>query len=592
MGLDSRVRSTHVDLTRRFPLLLAVFAVLPGCGGPVGPPPTAPVASSAATPPPPPPAEHIALDVFLDGAPAGNESWAVTRQPDGATDIAFDAVMEEKGAKLKGSGDLTLAPDLTTRGGHLTLDTPDGSVRVELKNTAGALSINLSRGTESREVRAERASNIFFPQPFFVGFARLCPVLDAATLPLVEFPGSPLTIADHQVLTGDAAGVTMYTLERGELGRTILACEKGDFVAALDPWNGQAAVRSGRKSVLEALVRATTRQKPKTPDGILEEELTVTVPAFGKDAEAKLGCTFMKPAAPAGKPSAKPLRYPSVVFISGSGPQDRDEDTVGPGGVKLSIFKTMAIALAEKGIASLRCDDRGTAQSTGAFEQSTLGTFVHDAEEVVKALRLRPDVDPAKVGLVGHSEGGVVAPVVARADGRLKGVLLMAAPGRPIPEIAAVQQERMLRQAGLPDEQVKRQLEAQAEVLNAIRKGEPLPATVPVTERAHIEAQRPWLKSHFDHDPQRALREMPSMSILVVQGAKDLQVPVEDAELVRKGLASGKNPKAKLIVYPTLNHLFAESHSGAVTEYSDPRAAIDPTFLGDVTAFFTQAFGK
>jgi pimeloyl-ACP methyl ester carboxylesterase len=522
----------------------------------------------------------------------GNESWAVSRELDGTTEIAFDAVIEEKGSKLKGSGSLTLASDLTTRGGHLTLDTPDGSVHVELKDTAGALSIALSRGTESREVRAERASNIFFPQPFFVGFARLCPILDAAAPALVEFPGSPLTVADHQVLTGDAAGVTMYTLERGELGRTIVACEKGELVAALDPWNGQAAARTGRKAVLDALVRATTRQKPKTPEGIVEEDVTVSVPPFGKDAEAKLGCTFMKPAAPPGKPAAKPLRYPSVVFISGSGPQDRDEDTVGPGGVKLSIFKTMAIALAEKGVASLRCDDRGTAQSTGAFEQATLGTFVHDAEEVVKALRLRPDVDAAKVGLVGHSEGGVVAPVVARADGKLKGVLLMAAPGRPIPEIAAVQQERMLRQAGLPDDQVKRQLEAQAEVLNAIRKGDPLPATVPSTERAHIEAQRPWLKSHFDHDPQRALREMPSMSVLVVQGAKDMQVPAEDAELVRKGLVSGKNPKAKVIVYPTLNHLFAESHSGSVTEYSDPRAAVDATFLGDTTAFFLQAFGK
>jgi pimeloyl-ACP methyl ester carboxylesterase len=556
-------------------------------------PPTA--SASAAPPPPPPPAEHVALDVFLDGAPAGTESWAVTRQPDGATEIAFDALLEEKGAKLKGSGTLSLAPDLTTRSGQLTLDTPEGSVRAELKNTSGAMSLTLSRGTESREVRAQKPSNLFLPQPFFVGFARLCPILDAASPALIEFPGSPLSISEHHPLTGAAEGVTMYTLERGELGRTVLACEKGELVAALDPWNGQGAARSGRKPVLDALVLATTRQKPKTPDGLVEEDLTVSVPAFGKDTEAKLGCTFMKPGAapatPPGKIAAKGPRYPAVVFISGSGPQDRDEDTMGPGGVKLSIFKVMAIALAEKGVASLRCDDRGTAQSTGAFEQATLGTFVHDAEEVVKALRLRADVDGARVGLVGHSEGAVVAPVVARADGRMKGVLLMAAPGRPIPDIAIVQQERMLEQAGLPKDQIKKQLDAQREVLNAIRKGDPLPATVPQSERAHIEGQRAWLKSHFDHDPQQALREMPATSVLVVQGAKDLQVPSEDAELVRKGLASGKNGKAKVIVYPNLNHLFAESHAGSLTEYSDPRAEIDPTFLGDLTAFFDQAFG-
>jgi pimeloyl-ACP methyl ester carboxylesterase len=585
------VRATHVDFTRRFsPVLATLLAALPACGGAIDAPAVAP-APTAAVAPPPPPAEHIALDVFLDGAPAGNESWSVTKERDGTTDIAFDAALEEKGAKLKGTGSLTLGTDLTTHGGTLTLDTPEGSVHVNIKDTAGVMSLTLSRGTESREIKAERASNVFLPQPFFVGFARICPILDGGTLPLVEFPGSPIAVIDHQALTGDATGVTMYTLERGELGRTVLACEKGDLIAALDPWNGQAAARSGRKAVLDALVHATTRQKPKTPDGIVDEEMTIAVPAFGKDAEAKLGCSFMRPVAPSAKPSAKSRRYPAVVFLSGSGPQDRDEDTIGPGGVKLSIFKTMAIALAERGIASVRCDDRGTAQSTGAFEQATLGTFVHDAEVVVKALRLRPDVDPARVGLIGHSEGGVVAPVVAHADTRLKGILLMAAPGRPIPDIAVTQQERMLEQAGLPKDQIKRQLDAQAEVLNAIRKGDPLPATVPPSERAHIESQRAWLKSHFDHDPQLALRQMPAMSVLVVQGGRDLQVPPDDAELVRKGLASGKNPKAKVIVYPTLSHLFAESHSGSVTEYSDPHAKIDPTFLGDVTSFFAQAFG-
>jgi fermentation-respiration switch protein FrsA (DUF1100 family) len=425
------------------------------------------------------------------------------------------------------------------------------------------------------------------PQPFFVGFARMCPLLESGKPALVEFPGSPISVSRHEPLAGAGPDVTLYMVERGELGRTAVACEKGDLVAALDPFNGQSAVRAGRKNVLDALTTATTQQKAKTPADVLEEDVVVAVPAFKKDAEAKLACTFMKPVA---KADAKPVRYPAVVFFSGSGPQDRDEDTVGPGGVKLSIFKVMAVALAEQGIASLRCDDRGTAKSTGAFELATLPTFVHDAEEEVRALHARPDVDGARIGLIGHSEGGIVAPVVARADGKVKGVLLMAAPGRPIPDIAVVQQQRLLEQAGLPKDQITAQLAAQAEVLKAIRTGDPLPPTVPQSERARIEAQRPWLKSHFDHDPQRALREMPATSVLVVQGAKDMQVPTDDAELVRKGLASGKNPKAKVILYPGLNHLFAESHGGSITEYSDPRAKVDATFLTDVVAFFRQAF--
>jgi fermentation-respiration switch protein FrsA (DUF1100 family) len=208
---------------------------------------------------------------------------------------------------------------------------------------------------------------------------------------------------------------------------------------------------------------------------------------------------------------------------------------------------------------------------------------------MVRAVRLRPDVDPARIGLVGHSEGALVAPVVVHWEPRVKAVLLMAAPGRPIPEIAVMQQERLLTQAGLPKDQIQRQLEAQNEVLRAIKKGDPLPATVPPSERARIESQRAWLKSHFDHDPQQALREMPATSVLIVHGAKDVQVPSDDAELVQKGLAKGKNAKAKVLVYPTLNHVFAEGHGGGLSEYSDPSTDIDPGFLRDVATFLAQA---
>jgi dienelactone hydrolase len=520
----------------------------------------------------------------------GRETWAVTRQLDGTTDIKFDASLEEHGARLTGSGSLSIGADLTTRAASLALETPDGPVKAELSGAGASMSLTLSRGDAAKQVHAEHPSNLFLPQPFFVGFARLCPLLEAGTTTLVEFPGSALTVTDHAAAPGTGAGITMYTVERGALGRTVVACDKGEFVAALDPWSGQSASLAGRKAVLDAVVAATTRKKPELPDGVVEEDVTVTVPALGKDLEAKLSCSFMKPALVATKPQAKAPKLPAVVFFSGSGPQDRDEDTVGPGGVKLSIFKVMAIALANKGIASLRCDDRGTARSTGVFEQATLSTLVRDGEQIVAALRGRPDIDQTRVGVIGHSEGAVVAPVVVRADGKLKAALLMAAPGRPIPDIAVIQQERMLEAAGLPKDEVHKQLDAQKEVLKAIRQGDPLPATVPPSERARIEGQRAWLKSHFEHDPIRALREMPKTMLLVVQGARDLLVPAEDAELVRQGLASGKNADAKVIVYPTLNHLFAESRGGSVSEYSDPHTRIDATFLSDVVTFFERAF--
>jgi alpha-beta hydrolase superfamily lysophospholipase len=570
--------------------ILLALGLTVGCGAPPGsaaPPATQP----PPTAPPLPPADHVALDIYVDGVPAGHESWDVTKIGDGTTDIAFQAVMEDKGAKISGSGTLHLAADLTTGAAEIALDTADGSVKGELRTAGSAMALTLSRGEESRTIKAEKPSNLFLPQPFFVGFAKLCPLFEAGTPPLVEFPGSPMTLGEKRAVgeSGDAKGVTVYTVERGTLGKTLVACEKGDLIAALDPWSGESVARSGRKGVLDAIVAATTRKKPTTPDAIVEDDITVTVPATTKDAEAKLACSFMRPAPLPTKAKAKPGRFPTVVFLSGSGAQDRDEDTTGPGGVKLSIFKVLAIALAEKGIASVRCDDRGTARSTGTFDQATLSTFVRDAEEIVHAMYARPDVDPLRIGLIGHSEGAVVAPVVVHGEPKIRAVVLMAAPGRPIPDIAVVQQQHLLEQAGLPKDQIDKQLAAQAEVLSAIRKGNPLPAMVPPSERARVEAQRAWLKSHFDHDPQQALKEMPATAVLVVQGAKDLQVPVEEAELVRKGLASGKNAKATVIVYPTLNHLFVEAKDNSLSEYSDPRTVIDPTFIADTVGFLVTA---
>ena len=249
--------------------------------------------------------------MFIDGAPAGNETWAVTKEPDGTTEIAFDAVLEQKGTKVKGSGSLSLAPDLTTRAGNITLDTPEGAVRADLTTNAGAMTLKLSRGSESRAISADKPSNLFLPQPLFVGFARLCPLFEGTSPPLVEFPGSPLTVKDQKPLTVDGAALTMFTIERGELGRTVIACDHGDLIAALDPWSGQAATRTGRKPVLDALVLATTRQKPKIPDTLVEENVTITIPAVGKDVEAKLACSFLKPAGAADKPAKHSATPPS-----------------------------------------------------------------------------------------------------------------------------------------------------------------------------------------------------------------------------------------------------------------------------------------
>ena len=165
------------------------------------------------------------------------------------------------------------------------------------------------------------------------------------------------------------------------------------------------ATRAGWEEIGGALENSE-RKKPSLPPGLIEEERTV------KASGAELACSLLLPA------ERKP-RLPAVVFITGSGPEDRDEDTVGPGGLKLAIFKVIAIELGRAGIASLRCDDRGTAKSTGSFRSATLETFVADTSAEVAALRAEAAIDPARVGLIGHSEGAIIAPVVAKADPKI-----------------------------------------------------------------------------------------------------------------------------------------------------------------------------
>jgi dienelactone hydrolase len=519
----------------------------------------------------------------LDGRAAGDETWNITQSADGAATIDFESEVETAQGKVSGKGRYSLTSEHLPEGAELSIHTPDETdAKFRLTRKGNDLSMTMERWGKTNELKAGRPSNVFVPRPFFVGLSPVCALLlEKDPPPLVEFPGDLITVTGTKTL----ASAVVFTLDHGGMGRTLVACEGSNVVAVLDPWSGQSATRSDRAEIGQALSKSLERVKPTIPSDLTEEEVSVDVPAEGTYEGATLACSFLRPA-------HAPAKLPAVVFSTGSGPQDRDEDSGGRGGLKLSIFKVMAIALAEKGVASLRCDDRGTGKSTGSFAKATLGTFVNDAIRTLARLGKRPDVDSARLGFIGHSEGAVVGPLVATQSGKLRALMLMAGPGRPLPEIGMIQEETLLKQSGLPPDQISRQLDGQRAVVDAIRNGMPLPDALAPEQKAQIETQRAWLKSHFDNNIQASLGRVPKMSIFVVQGGKDFQVPADDAELIRKGLAAGKNAQAKVKVYPELNHLFAVSHGGGLTEYSDVDAHIDEDFLADTVDFFVHALAK
>jgi hypothetical protein len=286
--------------------------------------------------------------------------------------------------------------------------------------------------------------------------------------------------------------------------------------------------------------------------------------------------------------------WPSVVLVSGSGPQDRDESLMGH-----RPFLVLADALARAGVASYRFDDRGTNRSTGDFASATTADFVVDASAAVRAVEALPESGP--VGVLGHSEGGYVAArLAARGPAQPAFVVLLAGPGITGRALLETQVEALNLAAGGTPQQAAQAREVQRRILEPLARGgteaelraamvaEGLPPelvaqSVPVMTTAWYRALVAW-----DPAPDLAKIRVPVLALL---GERDTQVvPGENAAALRQALAG--NPKATVTVHPGLNHLFQPAKTGAPTEYGTIETTIDPVVLEGVSAWIVAATGS
>lgn len=289
-------------------------------------------------------------------------------------------------------------------------------------------------------------------------------------------------------------------------------------------------------------------------------------------------------------------RFPAVALVTGSGPQDRDETLMGH-----KPFLVIADALARRGIASLRWDDRGTGESGGDHMGSTVDDFAADARAAVAFLRSRPEVDGSAIGIVGHSEGGLIAPMVAVADKSVGFLVLLAPSGEPLRSLLMRQTRDLYRRQGLDEKLIDRALATQAEDLELIADpsmtvdrlqeklralAETRKALFTVEERARLGVDgdaveraiqvstTAWFRSLMRQDPAVYLREL-KIPVLALFGEKDFQVDARvNAEAVRAVLATAGNPDHEVRSLPGLNHLFQHVETGSIEEY----AAIEETF--------------
>ena len=254
-------------------------------------------------------------------------------------------------------------------------------------------------------------------------------------------------------------------------------------------------------------------------------------------------------------------RVPAVVTITGSGQQDRDEYLAIAGGYR--PFRQIADTLGRRGIAVLRLDDRGVGSSTGNPATSTSLDFASDIRAAVNYLRSRPDIDPARIGLIGHSEGGLIAPLVAASDPKLKGIVLMAGPAYTGRQIITYQQ--------------KYALEHDTTLTAAKRDSLTRSAAAQIDS---LGAKNPWMRFFLAYSPDTTAKRV-KVPVLILQGGTDRQVTPDQAEKLGAAFQAGGNRDVTVRVFPDHNHLFITDPSGNPQGYALlPTNKVDPAVLG------------
>lgn len=324
-------------------------------------------------------------------------------------------------------------------------------------------------------------------------------------------------------------------------------------------------------------------QEPKPPFPYLSEDVQFVNKAAGLQFAGTL--TMPKEGGP----------FPAVLLISGSGPQDRNEELMGH-----KPFLVLSDYLTRRGIAVLRVDDRGVGGSGGKPMESTIEDHAGDAYAAVGYLRTRPEIDGAKIGLIGHSEGGLVAPAAAIRSDNVAFIVLLAGTGVNGEEILYRQGELIALAAGASADAAKKNNELQKKLF-AVLKAEPdnaaaaakLDAVVKEEQAKLSDEERkavegleeagkaqfkmittPWFRHFLTYDPAPVLQKV-KCPVLAINGEKDLQVdPKQNLPPIEAALKAGGNKDFTIKELPGLNHLFQKCQTGALSEYGQ----IEETF--------------
>ncbi|MBS4033235.1 MAG: alpha/beta hydrolase [Ignavibacterium sp.] len=301
--------------------------------------------------------------------------------------------------------------------------------------------------------------------------------------------------------------------------------------------------------------------------------------------------------------------FPTAVLISGSGPQNRDEELLGH-----KPFLVLSDHLTRNGFAVLRFDDRGVAESEGDFSSATSEDFAKDVLAAVEYLKTRNEIDHTKIGLIGHSEGGIIAPMAANQNDEIAFIVLLAGTGLPGEEILYLQSRLIEEAGGTAEEDIQKSLEFSSVIYDAIKNsGDLVVAEKRIKEHFWREykemtdedkqkigdpelfldmqlrvALTPWFKFFLTYDPAPALEKI-KCPVLAIIGEKDLQVPPkENLPAIEESLKRGGNKNFTVKELPGLNHLFQAAETGSPLEYGKIEETMSPAALDTITKWLHE----
>lgn len=329
-------------------------------------------------------------------------------------------------------------------------------------------------------------------------------------------------------------------------------------------------------------------QEPQLPFPYNEEEVSYVNAQAGDTLAGTL--TTPKSAGP----------FAAVLLITGSGPQDRNETLMGH-----KPFLVLADYLTRQGIVVLRVDDRGIGKSTGNFATATTEDFASDARAGVQYLKTRKEIDHGKIGLIGHSEGGIIAPMVASESNDVAFIVMMAGTGVNGEKISIAQSKLIEKANGMPDEVIEKESRMNSNIFNVVKQeqdtaiiGKKIKELIENTRKFMTDKEKQdlglvdaaipqmirsvnsaWFRFFLTYDPQTALKNV-KCPVLAINGEKDLQVPPAlNLPKIEEALKEGGNTRHTIKILPGLNHLFQTCETGSPAEYAKIEETVSPVAM-------------